>query len=172
MSQRNFKMSNPNNETDSYFLRNFPHLVQPQIPRGFNQGMSNQSTQTKTSPCKTANKSTQTEPVNDDNVQASVIAVLAGLDSILDLQLRSRSPSPEEHQRLNEMLTGDNCDLLREVLESRKRALPVDDLTGLLTTILERNPDGKPMPKRQKPERQEEESSGEKTEDLEPELPF
>ncbi|XP_033170978.1 uncharacterized protein LOC117147942 [Drosophila mauritiana] len=171
MSQRNFKMSNPNNETDSYFLREFPHLVQPQIPRGFNQGMRNQSTQTKTSPSKTANKSTQTEPVTDDNVQARVIAMLTGLDSILDLQLRSRSPSSEEHQRLNEMLTGHNCVLLREVLESRKRRLPADDLTGLLTTILERNPDGKPLPKRQKPERQEEASSEETTEDWESE-PF
>ncbi|XP_033170752.1 uncharacterized protein LOC117147809 [Drosophila mauritiana] len=150
MSQRNFKMSDPNNETDSYFLRNFPNLVQPQLPRGFNRGMGNQSTQTKTSPSKTANKSTQTEPVNDGNVQASVIAVLAGLDSILDMKQPSRSPSPEEHQRLNEMLTGHNCDLLHEVLESRKRRLPAEDLTGLLTTILERNPDGKPLPKRQK----------------------
>ncbi|XP_033170751.1 uncharacterized protein LOC117147808 [Drosophila mauritiana] len=141
MSQRNFKMSDPNNETDSYFLRNFPNLVQPQLPRGFNRGMGNQSTQTKTSPSKTANKSTQTEPVNDDNV------------------------------RLNEMLTGHNCDLLCEVLESRKRRLPAEDLTGLLTTILERNPDGKPLPKRQKLERQEEASSEETREDWETE-PF
>ncbi|XP_039152399.1 uncharacterized protein LOC6726517 [Drosophila simulans] len=119
--------------------------------------MGNQSTQTKTSPTTTANKSTQTEPGNDGNVQASVIAMLTGLDSILDMK-PSRSPSPEEHQRLNELLS--NCFLLREVLESRKRTLPEEELTGLLTTILEQSPDGKPLAKRQKPERQEEESSG------------
>lgn len=102
-------MSNPTNEYDSYFLNIFPHWMQSHVPRG----MGNQSTQTKTSPTKTANKSTQTKPVNDGNVQASVIAMLTGLDSILDMK-PSRSPSPEEFQRLNEMLTSQNCDSLRE----------------------------------------------------------
>ncbi|KMZ10785.1 uncharacterized protein Dsimw501_GD27633 [Drosophila simulans] len=141
--------------------------MQSHVPRG----MGNQSTQTKTSPTKTANKSTQTKPVNDGNVQASVIAMLTGLDSILDMK-PSRSPSPEEFQRLNEMLTSQNCDSLREVLESRKRTLPEEDLTGFLTTILKQNPDGKPLPKRQKPERQEEEFSGQTTEYWEPDQPF
>eukprot|EP00099_Drosophila_melanogaster_P001453 NP_001097034.2 jean-baptiste [Drosophila melanogaster] len=149
MSQRNFKMPNPNNESHSYFLRNIPEELQPQFTRGFNQWMGNQSTMTKGLPSNTVNKSAQTASVNDGNLQASVIAMLAGMDSILDMEQPNRSPSREEHERLNELLFSSN--LL--MLDVKKRTFPVEDPTGYLTSVSEQNPDGNPLAKRLKLER-------------------